>query len=60
MVTDYEEEAGLVFWLTERFEDVGIEIPLAIELAIKRRDWHKAQDLIEAGCDPQLAGRIIL
>lgn len=55
-----EEEAELVFWLAERFGDYGIEMPLAMELAMAHRDWHEVEELIRAGCDPQLAGRIVL
>lgn len=60
MVIDYEQEAERVFWVTERFEDVGVPLSLAIELALAHRDWHEVAQLVEAGCDPQLAGKIIL
>lgn len=59
MVESYEAEAERVFWLTERFVDEGMDLALAMELALAHRDWHEAHKLIEAGCSPELAARII-
>jgi hypothetical protein len=48
-------------WRAEALERVGYDIVSAHELAARHDiDLHRAQELVEAGCPPELALRILL
>ena len=64
-ITDVElhesESARVVGWRAERLERAGYEPALAAELAGRPDvDLHLAIRLLEQGCAPELAGRILL
>ena len=48
-------------WRAETLEHVGYDIVSAYELAARSDvDLHRAIELVEAGCPPELALRILL
>ena len=48
-------------WRAETLEKVGYDIVSAYELAARSDvDLHRAIELVEAGCPPELAVRILL
>lgn len=48
-------------WRTDALERAGFGIKLAHELAARPEvDLHLAVDLVENGCSPELAARILL
>jgi hypothetical protein len=50
----------LVRWRGEQLTDAGFGLPLAAELARDiRYDLHELIQLVERGCDPELAVRIL-
>jgi hypothetical protein len=57
-----ESEAELVErWRAEELERAGFDVESSIALAVRSDvDLHVAVDLLRAGCDPELALRILL
>ena len=54
------ELADLVAWRRRRLEQAGFDAYLAQELAGDRRyDLHAVLELVDRGCPPQLAARIL-
>ena len=48
-------------WRAEALEKVGYDAASAMQLAARHDvDLHRAVELVEAGCDPELALRILL
>jgi len=48
-------------WRAEALERAGYDIASALELAARNDvDLHQAIDLVESGCSPDLAVRILL
>jgi hypothetical protein len=51
---------GLVDWRRRRLELAGFDAPLALVLATTAEvDLHELLDLIDRGCPPHLAARIL-
>jgi hypothetical protein len=51
---------GLVRWRREQLVDSGFPFPLATRLAKDSQyDLHALIDLVERGCPPELAARIL-
>ena len=51
---------GLVHWRREQLVDSGFAFPLAARLAKNSRyDLHALIELVERGCAPDLAARIL-
>lgn len=54
------ELVDLVAWRCRRLEQAGFDAQLAHELAGERRyDLHAVLELVDRGCPPQLAARIL-
>jgi hypothetical protein len=52
--------ADVVAWRQRRLEQAGFPAPLARSLATDRRaDLHAILDLVDRGCTPTLAARIL-
>ncbi len=52
--------ADLVAWRRRRLAHAGFEAPLAEKLSSDRRfDLHAVLELIDRGCPPELAARIL-
>ena len=59
-MTDVHEEQSVLAWRTQRLEDAGFERASAAEIAEHRGfDLHALLDLIDRGCPPELAARIV-
>jgi hypothetical protein len=57
--TEIEEEQ-VVAWRREQLAEVGFSLPLAVQVAgDPRYDLHALIELVERGCDPELAVRIL-
>jgi hypothetical protein len=55
-----DADADLVAWRRSRLQRAGFPEPLARELAADRRtDLHAVLDLVDRGCPPVLAARIL-
>jgi hypothetical protein len=55
------ESEKVVSWRAERLERAGYEPGVALELAARVEiDLHHAIKLIERGCSPEMAARILL
>jgi hypothetical protein len=55
-----ESTVGLVPWRRRRLQRAGFESALAQQLASDRRfDLHAVLELIDRGCSPELAARIL-
>jgi hypothetical protein len=55
-----QEAIGLVHWRAEHLRSAGFEPALARRLALDRRyDIHALIELVERGCPPALAARIL-
>jgi hypothetical protein len=55
-----QSTAGLVPWRRRRLERAGFDAPLAEKLACDRRfDLHAVLELIDRGCPPEFAARIL-
>jgi hypothetical protein len=52
-------EDGLRSFLRERFLELGFSPDDALWLSGKRADWHDAEKLIQGGCPPNVAARIL-
>jgi hypothetical protein len=50
---------SIAAWRRERLLDAGFEPTLARELADGRVDLHELIGLVERGCPPELAARIL-
>jgi hypothetical protein len=54
------EAHGVISWRCERLVQSGFPLALATELAHDARfDLHRLIELVERGCPPELAGRIL-
>ena len=54
------EDQSVLAWRTQRLEDAGFERLSAAEIAGHRGfDLHALLDLIDQGCPPELAVRIV-
>jgi len=54
------ETRAVVAWRLRRLTDAGFPLPLATALARDPRwDLHALIELVERGCDPRLAARIV-
>jgi hypothetical protein len=51
--------ADVTSWRREQLESVGFEPQLALRLAASSVDLHSLIALVEHGCPPQLAARIM-
>jgi hypothetical protein len=59
-LTDVREDESVLAWRTQRLEDAGFERLSAAEIAKHRGfDLHALLDLIDRGCPPELAARIV-
>ena len=57
--TEIEEEQ-VVAWRREQLAEAGFSLPLAARVATDPRyDLHALIELVERGCDPELAVRIL-
>ena len=57
--TEIEEEQ-VVAWRREQLAEAGFSLPLAARVATDPRyDLHALIELVELGCDPELAVRIL-
>lgn len=50
----------ILAWRLEQLARAGFDFELAMELATSGVDLHEAVDLVRRGCEPALAGRILL
>jgi hypothetical protein len=58
--TPPSDSAVVVAWRRRRLERAGFPAPLACSLAADRRtDLHALLDLVDRGCPPGLAARIL-
>jgi len=54
------EGAEVIAWRRQQLADAGFEASLAAELSADRRwDLHALLELVERGCPPHLAARIL-
>ncbi len=53
------EPADIVAWRARRLRDGGFDPDLAQALAAQRVDLHELLQLVDAGCRPDLAARIL-
>lgn len=59
-LTDVREEQAVLAWRAQRLEDAGFERASAVEIAKHRGfDLHALLSLIDRGCPPELAARIV-
>jgi hypothetical protein len=59
--TDTEELIRVLVWRFKQLCRTGFELELATTIAARMDvDLHEAIDLVEHGCPPELAGRIVL
>ena len=50
----------IVAWRRDRLAEAGFPLPLAAQLAVNGRyDLHALIELVERGCPPELAARIL-
>lgn len=57
MLTTTENE--VIAWRLSQLESLGFTPDQAVSLAATRVDLHEVAKLIEAGCTPELAARIL-
>ena len=58
--TNEGTQQGLVRWRRQQLVDSGFPLPVAARLASDSRyDLHALIDLVERGCAPDLAARIL-
>jgi hypothetical protein len=50
----------ILAWRFEQLERAGFDSDLAAELAVSDVDLHDATELVQRGCEPALAARILL
>ncbi len=54
------EAGGVIAWRRQQLADAGFEASLAAALSVDRRwDLHALLELVERGCPPHLAARIL-
>ena len=59
--TDTEELIRVLVWRFKQLCRSGFELELATTIAARMDvDLHEAIDLVERGCPPDVAGRIVL
>jgi hypothetical protein len=59
--TETEELLRVLVWRFKQLCRTGFELELATTLAARVDvDLHEAIDLVERGCPPEIAGRILL
>ena len=46
-------------WRVWQLTRLGVPLPLAQAAAVARVDWHQVARLVQRGCPPQLALRIV-
>jgi hypothetical protein len=54
------DEELILAWRLEQLSRAGFDAMLAAELALANVDLHDAIELVQRGCEPTLAGRILL
>lgn len=54
-----DEPTAVACWRVEMFLDLGFSLTDATSLALTRVDWRDAERLLEQGCTPELARRIL-
>jgi hypothetical protein len=60
MVTELEAAGDVVSWRRDQLTANGFPLPLAARVAADRRyDVHALIELVERGCPPELAERIL-
>ncbi|HEU5212054.1 MAG TPA: hypothetical protein VFU10_04735 [Gaiellaceae bacterium] len=60
MITELEAAGDVVSWRRDQLKASGFPLPLAAGLAADRRyDVHALIELVERGCPPELAERIL-
>jgi hypothetical protein len=47
-------------WRVWQLTRLGVPLPLAQAAAVDRVDWHQVARLVQRGCPPRLALRIVL
>lgn len=57
--TDERAAQDLVRWRREQLSASAVPLPLAARLADPRYDLHALIELVERGCPPDLAARIL-
>jgi hypothetical protein len=58
--TGLRETRGIVRWRRRQLVDSGFPLPLAARIAADSRyDLHALIELVECGCRPELADRIL-
>jgi hypothetical protein len=60
--TGYDPKKGLVLqWRAETLSKAGFDADSVLQLSVNTHvDLHRAIDLVERGCPPPLAARILL
>ena len=58
--SDYSERVKVESWRLHVLIEAGYPLPLAEKLAHSSADLHGAVELIQAGCNPELAAEILL
>jgi hypothetical protein len=47
-------------WRLEQALELEVPLPLAEEFAVSDADLHRLAELVDAGCAPELAARILI
>jgi len=58
--TDFSERLKVESWRLHVLIEAGYPLPLAERLAHSQADLHQAVELVQAGCQPELATEILL
>ncbi|MCY4085532.1 MAG: hypothetical protein OXG37_01245 [Actinomycetia bacterium] len=58
--TDQDERSKVESWRLHVLVEAGYPLELAESLAGTEVDLHEAVDLVEGGCSPEVASRILL
>jgi hypothetical protein len=56
----YDEQARVHGWRLHVLVEAGYPIDLAEQIAESEADLHHAVELVESGCSPETAARILL
>jgi hypothetical protein len=48
------EAQRVMFWRLAEFERLDVPYPAAMELALSEANLHDAQEMVKAGCTPEL------
>lgn len=59
MAAETREEEQLASWRAARFLELQLDLSHALVLAEMGVDWHELKRLLDAGCDLDLAVRIL-